>query len=47
MKGSTKMGNLIERGHSLFQTAEGMKANLKMVRNMAKEHSLFPMEENM
>ena len=47
MKVSTKMGNLRERGHLLFRTAEGMKANLKMVKNMEKEHSLFLMEENM
>ena len=41
------MENLMEKGLSLFQTAEGMKANLKMVKNMAREHSLSQMEENM
>ena len=46
-EGDYKIENFMERGHSLFQTAEGMKANLKMVKNMAKEHSLFLMEENM
>ena len=37
MKGITKMENLMERGHSLFQTAEGMKANLKMGKNERRQ----------
>ena len=47
MKVIKKMENLMERGLLLFQMVGGMKANLKMVKNMAKGHSLFLMEENM
>ena len=46
-EGEYKKVNLKEKGHSLFRTVEGMKVNLKMVKNTAKEHSLFLMAENM
>ena len=46
-EGEYKNGKFDGKGSFTFRTAESMKDNLKMVTNMAKEHSLFLMEENM
>ena len=46
-EGDYKNGKFDGKGSFTFSDGRGMKANLKMVKNMVKEHSLFLMEENM